>query len=221
MLQTSAHIPFFGQAGRRSLPPGWLCSSQKRGTSSQILARRHTLQACHKQISKKQTSIKYNHTHNTHWVHLNCTQIKQQQYKPDWKCTIHTPTQNVTTTPKTDNTTAHHKQTSAHPLTNNNQPNDKNIGILQINITCIRNKIEELKTLVHSTQPDIITIQETKLTQKAKISTTTIHSDRENKQGGGLITLIKDDITFTNINIPKAINTQHRTTTDQNTHRQD
>ena len=32
-------IPFFG---RRSLPPGWLFSSQKRGTSSQILARPHT-----------------------------------------------------------------------------------------------------------------------------------------------------------------------------------
>ena len=33
-------IPFFWQAGRRSLPHGWLCSSQKRWTSSQILARR-------------------------------------------------------------------------------------------------------------------------------------------------------------------------------------
>ena len=33
---------YWGKAGRRSLPPGWLCSSQKRGTSSQILARRHT-----------------------------------------------------------------------------------------------------------------------------------------------------------------------------------
>ena len=30
------------------------------------------------------------------------------------------------------------------------------------------NKIEEIKNLVHSTQPDIITIQETKLTQNAK-----------------------------------------------------
>ena len=31
-----------------------------------------------------------------------------------------------------------------------------------------QNKIEELKNLVHSSQTDIITIQETKLTQKAK-----------------------------------------------------
>ena len=34
--------------------------------------------------------------------------------------------------------------------------------------------------------------------------TTTIRTDTEHKQGGGLITLIKDTITFTNINIPKA-----------------
>ena len=47
---------------------------------------------CHKQIHKKQTSIRCNHTHNTHWVHLKCTQIKQGQYKPDWRCTIHTHT---------------------------------------------------------------------------------------------------------------------------------
>ena len=35
-------IPIFGQAGRRSLQPGWLCSSQKRGTSSYILVQPHT-----------------------------------------------------------------------------------------------------------------------------------------------------------------------------------
>ena len=105
-------IPFFGQAGRRSLPPGWLCSSQKRSTSSQIMARRHTqtntLQSSgfvSSVINKKQSSIRCNHTHNTRWVHLNCPQIKQRQYQHDWRRTIHTPTQNVTTTPSTDNTT--------------------------------------------------------------------------------------------------------------------
>ena len=73
---------FLGQAGRFSLPPGWLCSSQKRGTSSQILSRRHTqtktLQSfgfVTSVINKKQTSIRWNHTHNTHWVHLKCTHI--------------------------------------------------------------------------------------------------------------------------------------------------
>ena len=38
---------------------------------------------------------------------------------------------------------------------------------------------------------------------------TTIRTNREHKQGGELITLIKDDITFTNINIPNAINTHN------------
>ena len=140
----------------------------------------------HKQINKKQTSTRCNHTH---WVHLKCTHIQQRQYKPDWRYTIHTPTQNVTTTPSTYNTTPHHKQTTTHPLTNNNKPKDKNIVILQININDIRNKIEELKNLVHSTQPDIITIQETKLTHNAKTPQiphyTTIRTDREHKQGGG------------------------------------
>ena len=80
----------------------------------------------HKQINKKQTSIRCNHTDNTRWVHLKCTQIKQRQDKRDWICTIHSPTQNV---PKTLST-AYHKQ-----------PKDKNIVILQININGIRNKI--------------------------------------------------------------------------------
>ena len=93
---------------------------------------------CHKQINKKQTSIRCNHTHNTHWVHLKCTQIKQRQYKPDWRCTIHTPTNN-------NNTKHSPSQTNYHPLSNNNQPKDKNMVILQININGIRNKIEELK----------------------------------------------------------------------------
>ena len=158
---------------------------------------------------QQQTTIRCNHTHNPRWVDLKCTQIKQRQYKPDWRCTIHTPT----TTPSTDNTTAHHQQITTHPLINNNQPKDKNIVILQININDIRNKIEELKKLVHSTQPDIITIQETKLTQKAKTPRiphyTIIRTDREHTQGRGLIILIKDDITFTNIQIPKAINTHN------------
>ena len=112
-------IPFF-LASRPSLPR--LCSSQKRGTSIQILTWPHTpviwiCDLCHKQINKKQTSIRCNHTHNTHWVHLKCTQIKQWQYKPYWRCTIHTPTQKVTTTPST----AHHKQTTTHSQTTINQ----------------------------------------------------------------------------------------------------
>ena len=135
---------------------------------------------CHKQIKKQQTSIRCNHTH---WVHLNCTQIKQQQYKPDWRCTIHTPIQIVTTTPGTDNTTTHRRQITTQPLTDNNQPKDKNIVIVQSKINGIRNKIEELKNLVHITQPDIITIQETKLTQKYPTTPPYAQMESTNKEG--------------------------------------
>ena len=55
-------------------------------------------------------------------------------------------------------------QNITHTL--NSQQKDENIFILQIHINGIRNKTEDLKYLAHNTQPDIITIQETKLTQK-------------------------------------------------------
>ena len=131
--------------------------------------------------NNKQTSIRCNHTHNTHWVHRKCTQIKQRQYKPDWICTIHTPIQLVTTTPSTSNSPS---PTKHHPPTNNNKPKDKNIVILQININDIRNKIRELKTryTAHNQTPS----QYKKLTQKTKTPKiphyTTISTDREGTQ---------------------------------------
>ena len=94
---------------------------------------------CHKQIYKKQTSIRCN---NTHWVHLKCTHIKERQYKPDWRCTIHTHPQNVTTTPSTDNTTPNHKQNTTHPLTNNNQPKNKNIVVVVVDLPLLRVAVE-------------------------------------------------------------------------------
>ena len=123
---------------------------------------------CHKQINKQQSSIRCNHTHNTHWVHLKCILINKRQYKPDWRCTIYTPTQ-IGTTPGTNNTTAHHKQITTHSLTNNNQPKDKNIVLLQININGIRNKIEELKTLY--TAPNQTSSQYMKLNSRRKLNT--------------------------------------------------
>ena len=155
---------------------------------------------------------------HTHWVHLKCTQIKQGQYKPDWRCTIHTRTQNVTPS------TAHQKQTTIHPLTNNNQPKDKNIVILLININGIRNKIEELKNLVHNTQLDIITIQETKLTPKAKIPKIPhhhTHRHRAQTRRGAHNTDQGRHSLHKHKHTQGHQHAQHRTTTDQNTHRQD
>ena len=60
-------------------------------------------------------------------------------------------------------------------------------------LTSTRNKLEELKLLIHDTHADI-TIQETKLTPKAKTpkihNFTSVRTDRLHKAGGGLITLI-------------------------------
>ena len=89
----------------------------------------------------------------------------------------------------------------------------RNLIIQQVNINGLRNKLEELKLLIHDTHADIITIQETKLTPKAKTpkihNFTAVRTDRLHKAGGGLITLIRDNITFTTTNIPSTINTHN------------
>ena len=73
--------------------------------------------------------------------------------------------------------------------------------ILQVNINGVKNKPEELKLLIHDTHAYIITIQEPKLIPKANTpkvhNFTTVRADRLYKAGGGLITLIRDNITFT------------------------
>ena len=103
-------------------------------------------------------------------------------------------------TAHTANTTSIHKPSSN---------NERNLIILQVNINGINNKLEELK----NTNADIITIQETKLTSKSntpKVPTyTTVPADRPHKSGGGLITLIRDNITFSPTDIPSTINTHN------------
>ena len=88
-----------------------------------------------------------------------------------------------------------------------------NLIIQQVIINGLRNKLEELKLLIHDTHADIITIQETKLTPKAKApkihNFTAVRTDRLHKAGGGLITLIRDNITFTTTEIPSTINTHN------------
>ena len=85
--------------------------------------------------------------------------------------------------------------------------------LLQININGLRYKLEELKLLIHDTQADIITIKETKLTPKAKTpkihSFTAVRTDRLHRAGGGLITLIRDNITLHTTDIPSTINTHN------------
>ena len=87
---------------------------------------------------------------------------------------------------------------------------ERNLIILQVNINRLRNKLEELKMLIHNTHADIIAIQETKLIPKAKIHNfIAVRTDRLHKAGGGLITLIRNNITFTTTDIPLTINTHN------------
>ena len=77
----------------------------------------------------------------------------------------------------------------------------------------IKHKLGVLKLLIHYTHADIITIQETKLTPKANTpkihNFTSLSADRLHKEGGGFITLIRNNITFTTTDIPSTINTHN------------
>ena len=102
----------------------------------------------------------------------------------------------------TTQTTHSHATTSHH--------NKKLLTLLQLNINSITNKHEELKLLVTELQPDIITIQETKLKKHNKTpqipTYSAIRTDRANGKGGGLLTYIKHNITFSDTKIPNFIN---------------
>ena len=90
---------------------------------------------------------------------------------------------------------------------------ERNLIILQVNINGIKNKLEELKLLIHDTRAYIYHNSGTKLIPKAhtpKIHNfTTLRADRLHKAGGGLITRIRDNITFTTTYIPSTINTHN------------
>ena len=104
----------------------------------------------------------------------------------------------------TTNTTQTHRPSSK---------SERNLIILQANINRLRHKLEEFKLPIHDTHAYIITIQETMLTPKAKTpkihNFTAVRTDRLHKTGGGLITLIIDNITFTTTYIPSTINTHN------------
>ena len=71
----------------------------------------------------------------------------------------------LTTQTTTLNSTTHSHATTSHH-------NKKLLTLLQLNINSITNKYEELKLLVTELQPDIITIQETKLKKHKKKKST-------------------------------------------------
>ena len=98
----------------------------------------------------------------------------------------------------------HNNPKSCKEETNNSK---SKLKILQININGIQNKFSELKQIVADTSPDVITIQESKLNIDSHTLNMpgyiTIRKDRSNKIGGGLITYVKDEISFTEIESSK------------------
>ena len=86
----------------------------------------------------------------------------------------------------------------------------KTITIIQININGLTTKIHELKNLTDNTKIDITTIQETKLKPTHRTpylkDYTAIRIDRTYKNGGGLMTYIKNDIIFTELKTPHTTN---------------
>ena len=111
----------------------------------------------------------------------------------------------LTTQTTTLNSTTHSHATTPHH-------NKKLLTLLQLNINSITNKHEELMLLVTELQPDIITIQETKLKKHNKtpqiLTYSAIRTDRANGKGRGLLTYIKHNITFSDTKIPNFINTE-------------
>ena len=91
-------------------------------------------------------------------------------------------------------------------ITNTKKKMMDQIKIIQININGIQNKNEELKVLIIENEPDIVTINETKLYNDKNFLIkryTTIKKKRigvtHRKRGGGLITLIKKNLKHDNI----------------------
>ena len=178
-----------------------------------------TCDMCSTEITRRQNSYRCNSS-PSHWVHEHCTTLRRNtDYTPTWKCTIHNQQNNTITD-------QHHQLTNNNNMQQNlniNQPHSinnnitqqqinskKTITIIQININGLTTKIHELKNLTDNTKIDIITIQETKLKPTHRTpylkDYTAIRTDRTYKNGGGLMTYIKNDIIFTELKTPHTTN---------------
>ena len=179
-----------------------------------------TCDMCSTEITGKQTSYKCNSS-PSHWVHKHCTTlIRNTDYTPTWKCNIHNQQNNTITdqhhqlTDNSNNMQQNLNINQPHSINNNKTQQQinskKTITIIQININGLTKKIHELKNLTDNTKIDIITIQETKLKPTHRTpylkDYTAIRTDRTYKNGGGLMTYIKNDIIFTELKTPHTTN---------------
>ena len=164
------------------------------------------------------------------WTHYNiqCSGDRQHGHIPQgWRCLICHPSHNMTLpplpSPSTPPTTFAFYSPPllfllpplplpllplplppppTPPALTPSRPQNNTLNILQINTNGIRNKIMELRVLLHEQHIHIATIQESKLTTTSTTPSfpgyTTLGHDRPVRGGGGLLTLIHKDIPFTN-----------------------
>ena len=157
----------------------------------------YTCSICSSQIKRTHHSIRCNAGTQEHWLHIKCVALNIQNYTHTWTCTNHT----HTPTPP-----------QQQPQPKKNPPKKKQaLHILQLNANGLTNKITELEHTAQKHNIDIISIQESKLQQQHKTpkihNFVPIRTDR-NRRGGGIITYIKNDITFTHLKTPNNINTE-------------
>ena len=200
-------------ASRPAIPVAWAGTSLLLGGDIETNPGppTYTCNICTRNITRSQYSIRCNHN-TPHWVHLRCTNTRIANYTNTWRCPTHT-------TPQHNIPPQHSSQTRPNqdppvqppPTPPNTSQHQNRLNILQININGIRRKHTELEEYATQHKIDIILIQESKLTPSQKTPTiqsfTPIRTDRRQGAGGGLITYVKQDITFTQCNNPPNLNT--------------
>ena len=165
------------------------------------------------------------------WTHYNiqCSGVRQHGHIPQgWRCILCHPSHNMTPPPLSSPSTPPLPVSSppsptppptspaprlpprggpggagvSPPALTPSRPQNNTLNILKINTNGIRNKIMELRALLHEQHIHIATIQESKLTTTSNTPSfpgyTTLRHDRPTRGGGGLLTLIHKDIHFTN-----------------------
>ena len=110
--------------------------------------------------------------------------------------------------------TEHNTNNKYHNTHYTNTPNKQQTYQNHTNkINGLKSKITELQQLIQQEQADIITIQESKLSDKTttpKITNyTAIRTDRQNNKGGGLITYIHSSLTFTENILPTHLDSNY------------
>ena len=184
--------------------------------------------SCNKNIIRSQGSIRCTKI-PTHWTHRKCSGINIRQYRETWKCNIHKAPSNSTQI-KTNAALNINQSSNAlqsqtphtgipdNSITNNNSQITRQQINKQhkkpINIDSIRKQKSKLEDVLDQDRIDIATIQETKFKKAHKTpqfnNYTTLRQDRSHKAGGGLITQVKNSITYTLEHIPASINIQKK-----------